>query len=147
MEGIPQNAERKKTKSDIIAQSTVQEFLQAHSKSNGHGWKSFIHSNLFAALLIWGLSQAVLSAAFIITFYLKTTQLTEWKGQTDATLKRMDAQGTINSHYANEQQDKQLSAIEVRLKRTEDDTRHIEVIESEHRRLTKDVEELRNGKK
>jgi|SRR5882724_12197906 len=137
---------KKQTKSDLIAHATLQDYMHAHSKPNG-GFRAFMHSNLFAALMVWVLSQAVIFGGFIISFYMKSTQLTEWKGNIDATIRRMDDLGTIHGKFADESQDKTLAAMEPRLKKVEDDTRHLEVIESEHRRLTKDVEELRNGKK
>lgn len=138
--------ERKRTKSDVIAHATVTEYVMSHTKPNG-GFRGFLHSNLFAALLIWGLSQAVIIAGVVITFYMRTSQLAEWKGQTEGVLKRMDDSGTYHGHYADERQDKQIAVLETKVGRLEDDTKHLEVIESEHRRLTKDVEELRNGKK
>ena len=55
----------------------------------------------------------------------------------------MDEQGTIHSHYAIEEADKEISRIDERLKRVEEDTRNIKVWESENRRLTRDVEELK----
>ena len=39
------------------------------------------------------------------------------------------------------------SAVESRLQRIEQDTKHFDVMEAEHIRLTKDVEELKRGKK
>lgn len=140
---------KKETKSDVIAHTTVEEYLRSHAKPNG-GLKSFFHSNLFVALLLWILSQGVIFGGFIISFYMKSTQLTEWKGSVDATVKRMDDYGTNFGKFEDKTQDAALAAMEPRLKKVEEDTRHTEVIESEHRRLTKDVESLletRNGKK
>ena len=82
----------------------------------------------------------------IISNWQKSAALSEWKGQTDAIIKRMDADGTVHGHYADERQDRQLSEHDERLKRAEQDTRHLEVLESEHRRLTRDVEELKAGR-
>ena len=84
---------------------------------------------------------------FLISYYVRTNQLAEWKGQTEAKLQRMDEQGTIHSHYEVEKLARDITALKTKVDRMEEDTRHIEVLESEHRRLTKDVEDLRNGRK
>jgi hypothetical protein len=83
----------------------------------------------------------------MISFYMKTSQLSEWKGQMDATIKRMDDQGTNHAKWADDNQDRELATVDTRLKRLEEDSRQFEVIKTEHRRLTQDVEELRHGKK
>lgn len=142
----PIDTGKKETKSDLIAHATLQDYIRAHSKPNG-GFKGFLHSNLFAALVIWSLSQAVIVSGVVISFYFKTAQLAEWKGKIDATITRIDEQGTYIGRSTDVAHDKALAGMEPRLKKVEDDTRHIEVIESEHRRLTTDVEELRHGKK
>jgi len=106
-------------------------------------WRGFIHSNLFTSLVIWLLGQGVLVAGFLVSTYYKNSSTWEWRGQVDARMKRMDEQGTIHSHYAIEEADKEISRIDERLKRVEEDTRNIKVWESENRRLTRDVEELK----
>ena len=142
----PDKPKKKETKSDLIAHATIEEYLRAHAKPNG-GLKSFFHSNLFVALLLWALSQAVIIGGVVISFYFKTGQLSEWKGSIDGIIKRMDEQGTYHGRYADERQDSQIVAHDVIIRKLQDDTKHLEVIESEHRRLTKDVDDLRNAKK
>jgi len=121
--------------------------MEAHSKPNGEGIKGFFKSNLFAALLIFLLTQAIVIGGSMASFFNRMNSLTEWKGQTDGNLHRMDIEGTVHSHYTDDQQSRDIATIDARLKRVEEDTRHIEVLESEHRRLTNDVEELKRGKK
>jgi len=139
--------EKKKTKSDIIRAASIEEYVLAHAKPHNGGFRGFLHSNLFVALLLWSLSQAVVIGGFVISFYMKTSQLSEWKGQIDGTINRMDKEGTVHGHINDQREDEQIVVLDARMRRVEEDTRHIEVIESEHRRLTKDVEDLRNGKK
>jgi len=93
--------------------------------------------------VIWLLGQAILVAGFLISFYYKASSISEWRGQIDARMKRMDEQGTVHAHYALEEQAKDISRQDERLKRVEEDTRNIKVWESENRRLTRDVEELK----
>jgi len=150
MDDKPQNAtdqpKTKETKSDLIAHTTVEEYLRSHAKPNG-GLKSFFHSNLFVALLLWILSQAVIFGGFIISFYMKSTQLTEWKGNTDAIVKRMDDSGTIYGKFTDDKEKQDIAVLQDKVSKLEQDTRQLPVIESEHRRLTKDVDDLTHGKK
>jgi len=150
MDDKPQNAigqaKKKETKSDLIAHTTVEEYLRSHAKPNG-GFKSFFHSNLFVALLLWILSQAVIFGGFIISFYMKSTQLSEWKGNTDATIKRMDDSGTIYGKFTDDKEKQDIAVLQDKVSKLEQDTRQLPVIESEHKRLTKDVDDLTHGKK
>lgn len=123
------------------AKIPLQEYLEAHTKPNG-GWRSFLHSNLFTALVIWMLSQAVLVGGVIVTIYLKMSSLTEWKGGVNTTLKRMDDQGTAHSHWTDEQQGQELVKLRTEMDKVKDDSAQFKVIQSEHRRLTRDVEKL-----
>lgn len=150
---IPPQPERKRTKSDILAHSTVQEYMASHTKPNG-GFKGFLHSNLFAALVIWALSQSVLAGSVIVAFVVRTSnlsskinQLSEWKGEKEAVFRRLDEWGTTHGHYADERQDGAIIDLQARMKKSEEEGRQWEVIKTEHRRLTEDVEELRHGKK
>ncbi len=138
---------RKRTKSELLRLASLQEYVEAHAKPNGHGWKGFFRSNLFASLVIFLLTQTMLIAGLAISFYYRTTSLSEWKGETTATLLRMDEQGSHHAQNEIEKLREKISRLEVKMDKVEDQTKHIEVIESEHRRLTKDVEDLRNGKK
>lgn len=147
MDGPPKPHKKRETPSDRLRHATVSEYLQAHTKPNGSGWKGFLHSNLFSALLVWSLSQALIAAGVIVTVYMRMGQFSEWKGGAEKTFSRMDAEGTLHSHYSDEQQDKQLAKHEVRLDKLEEVTRHSEVNEFEVRQLRKEVEDARNGKK
>ncbi len=138
---------KKRTKSDIIRTVSVQEYVQAQSKPNGNGWRGFFKSNLFTALILFLLSQSVVVTGLAISYYFKTSQLAEWKGQTESLIKRMDDAGTNHERYRGETTTAAISELKVRADKLEETTRHVEVLESEHRRLTKDVEDLRNGKK
>ena len=135
-----------KHKSDIIAHASIVEYIESHTKPNG-GLKSFFRSNLFAALLVWILSQGVIVIGVIIAFYFRTSQMSEWKAEASQTIKRMDEWGTIKGHYENERQEAAIIDLQARMKKSEDEGRQWEVIKTEHRRLTEDVEELRHGKK
>ncbi len=140
----PQSPRKKKTKSELLRLASLQEFVVAHSKPNGQGWKGFFHSNLFTALVLFLLSQSVVVTGLAISYYFKTTALAEWKGETEAVIRRMDRDGTVHSQWKWEEATKERAEMKVRLEKLEDTTKHIEVLESEHRRLTKDVEELRS---
>ena len=146
MENAETPKKRERTPSDQLRQATLNQYLQAHVKP-ANGVKGFFQSNLFSALVIWVLSQAVIIAGIVITFYVRTSQLAEWKGKLDATLERMDKDGTFHGHYADERQDKQLVQHETRLDKQEEVTKHSEVNEFEVRQLRKEVEDLKNGKK
>ncbi len=145
MDDVPRR--KRKTKSDIIRAASVQEYLQAQTKPNGNGWRGFFKSNLFTALILFILSQSVVVTGLAISYYFKTAQLAEWKGQTEAVIKRMDDTGTVHDQYETKTLNSALTEVKVRVDKIEEETKHIGVLESEHRRLTKDVEDLRNGKK
>jgi len=133
--------------SDQLRHASIQDYLKAHAKPDAEGLRGFVKSNLFTALVMFLLTQAVFFGGSFVSFNNKINSVTEWKGQIDGILKRMDDTGTIHSHYIEDEQGKDLGNIDTRLKRVEDETRHLEVIESEHRRLTNDVEELKRSKK
>lgn len=137
---------KRKTPSDQLRQVSVQEYIAAHSRP-GNGPKGFFHSNLFAALLVWILSQAVIIGGAVMSFWIRTALLMEWKGSVDATLKRMDEQGTVRGKSDEAEEQRDISRLETRVDKLEDVTKHVEVIESEHRRLTQDVEEIRRNPK
>jgi hypothetical protein len=139
----------KKPDSDQIRNIALEDYIKAQSKPNGHAWKGFLKSNLFTAALIWILTQTVIAIGTFIAITYKVDSLREWKGNIDATLKRMDEQGTIKSHYAVEQDGKDIARLDGRLGKVEEDTTRFRVLEAEHRRLTADVEKLKDdaGKK
>jgi len=132
----------------------MSEYLRAQShpdkpngNGNGNGLKGFFKSNLFAALVIFVLGQGIFVGGSIFAMYWKISTLTEWKGTVDKTLERMDVQGTYHGKSADDRQDIELARQDVRISKQEEKTEHIPVIESENRRLTSDVENLKNGKK
>ncbi len=141
------SSRKKKTKSDIIRVATVQEYVQAHSKPNGDGWRGFFKSNLFTALVMFLLTQSVIITGLFISNYYKTTQLAEWKGQTDSILRRMDEQGTNHSHYEGEKAGKDIAVLQIRMDKQEDKTTDLPLIKEKINNLSRDVEALRNGKK
>lgn len=125
-----------------LSKVRISEYLDAHAKK-GYSWHDFVRSNLFAALVIWFLGQSVLVGGLFVTLVQRTSRLNEWKGGIDAIVKRMDEQGTNSARYQLQEIEKDLTDLKSRIKRTEEDTGHLDVLESEHRRLTKDVEELK----
>lgn len=145
-EGAKEIEDLQNLNESLLRTTTLQEYLEAHARG-GTGWHAFFRSNLFAALIIFLLSQGIVFGGFLVTYYIRTTALQEWREKVDESIKRMDQEGSTYSHYMMEKILTKQVEIDTRLKHVEDDTRHIEVLESEHRRLTKDVEEIRNGKK
>ncbi len=120
--------------------------MEAHAKPTPNGWKGFFHSNLFTALVLFVLSQSLVVTGLAISYYFKTSQLAEWKGQTQALIDAM-SKALVNTEYETRTVATSTVELKVRTEKLEEQTKHIEVLESEHRRLTKDVEDLRNGKK
>lgn len=111
----------KKPKSDQIRAATVGDFIKAHSHGNGGPpFAGFLKSNLFAALMIWILSQLALFAGTYFLNYARTNQLMEWRIVTDQTLKRMDDWGTVHGHYADERQDAQIIELQSKSKNLTD---------------------------
>ncbi len=145
MDGIPRKRKRK-TPSDILRAATVQEYVQAQAKPNGDGWRGFFKSNLFTALILFLLSQSVIVTGLAISYYFKTTQLAEWKGQTQGLIDAMN-KSLANVEFETKTLGASSAELKARIDKVEEQTKHVEVLESEHRRLTRDVEELRNGKK
>ncbi len=143
----PQPPRKKRTKSEFLRLATLHEYVEAHAKPNGHGWKGFFRSNLFASLVIFLLTQTMLIAGLAISFYYRTTSLSEWKGETTATLSRMDEQGSHHDQNEIEKSKEKLARIEAKVEKLEEQTRHIEVMETEYRFMVKDIEVLKNGKK
>lgn len=135
---------------ETLRNAPVSEYLQVHSHANG-GFKSFLRSNLFTALVIFFLGQAVLVGGAIIGMYWRLSNFTEWKGQVDKTMEVFNKQGSpalraeVEFHIREESV--KYGELAARVKSIEDDTKHFDVMEAEHLRLTKDVENLKNGKK
>jgi len=134
-------------KERAIRDTGILDFLAAHSRPNSHAWTGFLKSNLFAGIALWILTQSAVLVGTFVAFNYRVSALSEWKGNVDSTLKRMDEVGTTHSHFADERQDTVITELKTKVNRMEDDSRQFEVIKAEHRRLTADVEELKHGKK
>lgn len=121
--GAPQ-PQSHKPKSDQLRHATIGEYLKAHSHPNGdsneRGWHGFIKSNLFVALLIFLLGQAVILGSSYFLNYVRTSKLWEWKVSTDLTLKRMDDWGTTHGHFADERQDAWIAELQGKTKAVSD---------------------------
>lgn len=68
-------------------------------------------------------------------------------GELQAKTTRMDEQGTVFVQKQQDQELKEVAKLAEQVRRMEIETSHFDVMEAEHLRLTKDVEELKNGKK
>lgn len=114
--GSPAAEQPKKPKSDQIRHASIGDYLKAHSHPNGgpYGWQGFIRSNLFAALLIWILSQVLVFGGACFIVYARTNQLVEWRATVDQTMKRMDEWGTTHGHYADERQDATIIELQAK---------------------------------
>ena len=118
-----------------------------HNPKLTNSWRGLVHTNWFVPISLWFLTQAVIFAGFVFSMYQRMGSFAEWRQSTDAIIKRMDDSGTTHGKYRDEQEDKDIADLQTRMKAQENEGRHWEVIETEHRRLTQDVEELRHGKK
>ncbi len=56
----------------------------------------------------------------------------------------MDEQGTHHAQNEIEKAKEKIARLEAKMEKVEDETKTIKVLESENRRLTRDVEELRS---
>jgi hypothetical protein len=70
-------------------------------------------------------------------------------GAVEEKVKGMDEKGTQHSSGQLDEIHRDIGRVEARVSAVEAETSHFDVIESEHRRLTKDVEDLKaeHGKK
>jgi hypothetical protein len=141
-------------KERAIREMTVLEFLAAHSKASTHWYTGFLKSNLFAGIALWVLTQSVILIGSVIAFNYRVSSLTEWRAGVDVDLKAthleiksVDDKGTSYARHKVEEYDRTIGSLETHVKAIEDDTKHLDVLEFEHRRLTEDVEKLKNGKK
>lgn len=110
----------------------------------------FFRSNLFIFLL--GQSFAFLCWLIVFAFgwgkYSARFEDHEKRiGVIEEVQKRIDEHGTIFVQHMLEEQNKQLGEFRTRVERVEKDTSHFDVLEVEHQRLTKDVEELKEHAK
>jgi cell shape-determining protein MreC len=121
-------------------------YVFAEIREERQGWKQFVHSPLFVSLTLWLLTQAVVATGFVLTYLNRVSIISEWKGKVDTELERMNGTGTTYSHFQIEELKEKEAALEARTARVEDDTKHVDVLESENRRLTNDVEKLKEKK-
>jgi len=140
----------KKPSSDQLRNATLHEYIAAQSRpshsEHGNGIKGFLKSNLFSGLVLYFIAQLAVGGGAMMVAYWRVGNLLEWKGQIETRLDRMDNQGTIHGKSADERQDIQLSRHELQINKLEDKTERVPVLESEHRRLTNDVEQLKHEK-
>jgi len=122
---------------DELRHTPVGEYLRIQA---GSGIKDFLRSNLFVFLL----AQIVAFVSLIVHYSIKFASFEEFKQKTEITLSRMDDAGTHYSHNKIEEVQKDVTSNGVRIKAIEDDTKHLDVLEEEHRRLTNDVEKLKD---
>lgn len=108
--------------------------------SRGGLWDSWFR-------LISSFALGVLSAIYIAGGKSRdVSDLVAWRGKVEAKLEAMDGLGTQFGRAKLEEHTRDLAKFEARLEHVEADTRHVEVLESENRRLTADVERLKQKK-
>ena len=89
---------------------------------------------------MWLLNFIYTSGRYSERFSRQESELGELKG----VVKVFNDHGSNYSILKFDELSKITGKLEARVDRIENDTRHIEVIESEHRRLTTDVEKLKD---
>lgn len=139
-----------KPPSDQIRHISVQDYISAHSHGavNGErGWKGFFKSNLFAAVVVFLLGQAVVVGGSLLLTYNRTALLIDWKTSVDLTLKRMDEWGTWHGHTADERQDAEISRLQAKSQQLTDlETTLAQLVSSAAERNNqqdKDISELK----
>jgi hypothetical protein len=120
----------------------VTKYLAAHATPNGNH-KSFWKSNLGTAVFVIIIGQALTVGGVVTAMYFRVSSMSEWKAETDATLKRMDALGSFSAQNQLKVQTEKIAELNIRLRSVEDDTKHFDVMEAENRRITQDMEELK----
>ncbi len=116
---------------------------------SGKPKNGFWHSNLFIFLL--GQAFAFLCWLIVLAFAWgkyseKFTAFEMRVGIIETKATRADERAATVANVQ-EQETKEVGVFKSRLTRMEQDTAHFDVMEAEHLRLTKDVENLKNGKK
>jgi hypothetical protein len=92
------------------------------------------------AVPVVSLAIGVISTSFFIGGKSgKVSELVKWKDDIAPKVER--------ALIERETYIKQLSAMDARIQRVEQDTAHFDVLETEHRRLTKDVEDLKDNRR
>ena len=136
-----------KPSSDQLRKATVNDYLAAQSRPNGNGIKGFFKSSLFASLLVFCLTQAVLVGASYISMSTRVSTMEKWAGTMEGTVTQMNASGTRYSHDRLIELSKDVAINSDNIKEIKKDTDHLDVLESEHRDLKKQMDELKNGKR
>ena len=131
---------------EIARNLSIERYLRAHSGPNG-GWRGFFKSNLFAALVIWLITQV----GFLVAMYWRVSGLIEWKGGVDKTLEEFRTQGSPalrkEVEFHARENATNFGALDARVSKVERDTEHFDVMEAENRRITEALEKLKNDKK
>jgi hypothetical protein len=122
----------------------------ANDVQSGVQKNGFLRSNLFIFLL----GQAFAFICWLCIFAFgwgkyseRFTTLDTSVGELKAKTARMDEHGSTYLLNIEAQQQKAIGEVVARLERMEKETAHYDVMEYEHRRLTEDVEKLKNGQK
>lgn len=136
---------------EALRKVSLEEYLRLQARPNGNGVKGFIKSPLFAALVIFILTQSLLVGGVFISIYWKVNSYSDWKVGVDKTMEVFNKQGSpalrAEVEFHMREDATKWGELEARIKSIESDTKHFDVMEAEHLRLTKDVEALKNGKK
>jgi septal ring factor EnvC (AmiA/AmiB activator) len=86
----------------------------------------------------------VIVAAFVLGGTRQKIQdVVAWKAKEEPRVEQIDRAVEKMGHQL-DTNTKTLAGFEARIKRIEDETSHFDVLETEHRRLTKDVEALKD---
>jgi hypothetical protein len=86
----------------------------------------------------------VIVAAFVLGGTRQKIQdVVAWKAEAAPNIEKIDRAVERMGHQL-DTNTKTLGGFEARIKRIEDETSHFDVLETEHRRLTKDVEALKD---
>lgn len=115
-----------------------------------HRWHNgFFKSNLFVFLL--GQTFAFICWLCIVAFgwgkYSERFSAQNTRiSSVETTQKRMDNHGSTYTQNVQGQQTLQIAELSARVERMERETSHLDVMEYEHRRLTEDIEKLKNDK-
>ncbi len=135
--------EKKQSDSDKIRKTDVSDYIKAHSHPNGGSWwKGFLKSNLFVALVLWVLAQV----SIVVGMFWRVSSLSEWRGSVDSDIKTIKQQVAEES-YDIKHHSEDIAALREADKEIKNDTKRVPVLESEHARLTKDVENLKDASK
>lgn len=120
-----------------------------HSQWSGirttNGASTFLKSNLFVFLLGQFFMFLFWVVGFAVTYGQNTEkniQMSAWLGRLEATIKRMDDQGTNYSHYGLIADHASIDSFEKRLKEQEEQTKQIGVMIEKINRIDENVKQL-----